>query len=82
MTYSHLLNGISDGPVISWSLKKLMEIFKGLVKQTVVPLKFVLFIDGLDEYEGDHQELGKFFNSISCLPHVKICISSRPWVVF
>jgi hypothetical protein len=81
-TYSHLLNGTGNGPMISWSLKKLMAIFKDLVKQTVVPLKFVLFIDGLDEYEGDHQELGEFFKSISCLPHVKVCVSSRPWVVF
>jgi hypothetical protein len=81
-TYSHLLNETGDGPMISWSLKKLMAIFKDLVKQTVVPLKFVLFIDGLDEYEGDHQELGEFFKSISCLPHVKVCVSSRPWVVF
>jgi hypothetical protein len=81
-TYSHLLNETGDGPMISWSLKKLMAIFKCLVKQTVVPLKFVLFVDGLDEYEGDHQELGEFFKNISCLRYVKVCVSSRPWVVF
>jgi hypothetical protein len=81
-TYSRLLNEIGDGPMIFWSLKELMAIFKNLVNQTVVPLKFVLFVDGLDEYEGDHQELGEFFKSISCLPHVKVCVSGRPWVVF
>jgi len=75
-TYSHLLNSylsndIDDHPIMSWSSKILMRIFENLVKQTVVPLKFVMFIDGLDEYEGDHQELGEFFKSISCLPHVK-----------
>jgi hypothetical protein len=80
-TYSQLLNKAGAYPIF-WSLKKLMEIFKNLVNQTVVPLKFVLFVDGLDEYEGDHQELGEFFNSISCSPHVKVCVSSRPWVVF
>jgi hypothetical protein len=59
-----------------------MRIFENLVKQTVVPLKSVVFIDGLDEYEGDHQELGEFFKSISCLPHVKVCVSRRSWVIF
>ena len=81
-TYSNLLNPGTDAPSMFWSLKTLMSIFKNLVTQTVVTFKLCLFVDGLDEYDGDHEELGNFFKSISSLPHVKVCLSSRPWIVF
>ncbi|CAI9631056.1 unnamed protein product [Alternaria burnsii] len=43
--------------------------------------KFRLFIDGLDEYDGDHEEV------IQTICHlikvgVKLCIASRPWNIF
>jgi hypothetical protein len=37
-----------------------------------------LFIDGLDEYDGEPLEIIKLFTTISKLPNVKICLSSRP----
>jgi hypothetical protein len=42
--------------------------------------KLCFFIDGLDEYEGDKEEMAEFFKTISSssMPHVKICVSSRP----
>lgn len=45
-------------------------------------LKICLFIDGLDEYEGDHTELINVLFQISKSPNVKICTSSRPWLEF
>lgn len=45
-------------------------------------LKICLFIDGLDEYEGDHTDLISLLNRISGSANVKICTSSRPWVDF
>jgi hypothetical protein len=80
--YSQLLDPNSGTPTISWSLRKLMAAVKSLVTQTVVSLKLCLFIDGLDEYDGDHEELGEFFKGIASSPHFKICLSSRPLVVF
>jgi hypothetical protein len=41
-----------------------------------------LFIDGLEEFEGDHGELVKVIKRLNNLPGVKICVSSRPWSVF
>ena len=44
--------------------------------------KFCFFIDGLDEYVGDHQEILALLQRLSSSPCIKICTSSRPWVVF
>ncbi|KAM7191769.1 hypothetical protein V8F33_008736 [Rhypophila sp. PSN 637] len=43
----------------------------------------VLFIDGLDEAEGDAQEIAEFIHDLSeKSSNVKFCVSSRPWPVF
>jgi hypothetical protein len=39
-------------------------------------------IDGLDEFEGDHEEMAKLFKGITKSYTVKTCLSSRIWVVF
>ncbi|PMD20659.1 hypothetical protein NA56DRAFT_659659 [Hyaloscypha hepaticicola] len=45
--------------------------------------KVCFFIEGLDEYEGDQEEMAEFFKGISSgASNVKLCVSSRPWVVF
>lgn len=53
-----------------------------LMSQTIIPLKVFLLIDGLDEFEGDHEELAALFHNISNSHNVKVCLSSRPWVIF
>jgi hypothetical protein len=40
-------------------------------------LKIAIFIDGLDEFEGDHKDLSEFLKTLAS-PMVKIVISSRP----
>lgn len=47
-----------------------------------MPLKLCLFIDELDEYEGDENEIAELFREISQLPNVKCCVSSRPHLAF
>lgn len=44
--------------------------------------KLCLFIDGLDEFSGEHDDLIKLVMQITDKYSVKICISSRPWLVF
>ena len=45
--------------------------------------RFVLFIDGLDEFEGNHAGLiRKLFEWTKQTQSVKICVSSREWTVF
>lgn len=45
--------------------------------------KFVFFIDGLDEFEGNPADLIRKFNGwTERTQNVKICVSSREWAVF
>lgn len=39
-------------------------------------------MDGLDEYEGEHEELVQVIKIFAMNPNVKLCIASRPWNVF
>lgn len=43
---------------------------------------FLLFIDGLDEFEGNKHELADYVLYLSTKRNVKICTASRPWVEF
>lgn len=49
-------------------------------------IRICLFIDGLDEYQGDktdsYDEIISFFIELVDSPIIKICLSSRPWLVF
>jgi hypothetical protein len=44
--------------------------------------KVCLFIDGLDEYHGDHQKIVSICQAFLKLPNMKMCVSSRPWIIF
>ncbi|KAE8313474.1 hypothetical protein BDV41DRAFT_536651 [Aspergillus transmontanensis] len=65
----------------TWSMEELLEAFKTLASETVLPTKFCLFIDGLDECTEDHSELIKLLNTL-VQSNIKICVSSRPRKVF
>jgi len=62
-----------------WTLKAIKKGFEILFGQYIG--KVCLFIDGIDEYEGDPMDTVELFRSITS-SNVKICLSSRPWVVF
>jgi hypothetical protein len=63
-------------------LSNLLQAFTILAQQTKIPFKFCFFIDGLDEYEGDSEKIVKIFERLSRSPIAKICVSSRPLLVF
>lgn len=44
--------------------------------------QFVFFIDGLDEFQGDHADLVDYIRRLSEYSNTKLCVSSRPWNVF
>lgn len=44
--------------------------------------RFFFLVDGLDEFDGQHRELVDLIISAGKLSNVKICVSSRPWLVF
>jgi len=63
-------------------LSSLKLAFKVLISQDQVPLKLCLFIDGLDEYDGDETEIAALFGEVSNSANVKCCVSSRPHLPF
>lgn len=83
-TYSKAVNESCPGEDFNqfWSLRQLILTFKALIYQKDVPLKIFFMIDGLDEFDGDHEELATLFREITKNPDVKVLLSSRPWVVF
>lgn len=77
-----LSDTVSDSTPFTWTLPLLTRAFKRLVEQSKVPLKLCFFIDGLDEYVGDHTKIVKLLDYAATFKHVKICVSSRPLLVF
>ena len=47
-----------------------------------VGVRYIFFIDGLDEYDGNYRELVDLINEMGKSKYMKICVSSRPWNAF
>lgn len=65
-----------------WTMTELTEITKALRGQKDLGVKICLFIDGLDEYDGEHSEVAELLDYIAEPSSLKICVSSRPWNAF
>jgi hypothetical protein len=67
-----------------WNCEILRRAFDAL--RSLNRIGLCLFIDGLDEYEGDkdgsYEEIISFFISLVDSPIIKIYLSSRPWLEF
>ena len=66
------------GPWTQTALKELIQ----LAILNAAPRKVCIFIDGLDEYKGNHTSLVTFLNELNLQTGAKLCVSSRPWNVF
>lgn len=53
-----------------------------MVSSPETPRKFFFMIDGLDEFDGSPKEIVELVLGMAKHPHVKMCIASRPWLVF
>ncbi|PTB53727.1 hypothetical protein M431DRAFT_495690 [Trichoderma harzianum CBS 226.95] len=71
-----------EGDLEPWTLSELRRTLTALATCHGLGYKFCFFIDGLDEYEGDHSEIIAMLRSLAISPHIKLCVSSRPWNVF
>lgn len=65
-----------------WTWSELLQAFKLFIVEAGETSKLFFFIDGLDEFNGEHRELIELVQDISQFPNVKICLASRPWIVF
>ncbi|KIW92795.1 uncharacterized protein Z519_06644 [Cladophialophora bantiana CBS 173.52] len=65
-----------------WDLTELEESFRSLLLLSGQMFRLALFIDGLDEFSGDHRELMGWIHEINQNYDVKICVASRNWPEF
>lgn len=65
-----------------WSVTELTSAFRRVANAESLPLRVCFLINGLDEYDSDHAELFKVLRDAASSPHIKLCVSSRPWDVF
>ena len=65
-----------------WTRDELATALKSLTLGRTLPCRFCCFIDGLDEYYGDHRELVDLIQDFTRSEDIKFCLSSRPWNVF
>ena len=68
-----------------WTVSELLKALERVIESMENRWKVCFFIDGLDEFEGDEAALTEIidlFCKISEKKHVKVCLSSRPWLVF
>lgn len=64
-----------------WAISDLMAVTTSLVT-CALSKRFCIFIDGLDEHEGELDELLGLIDRLASSPNIKICCSSRPWPIF
>ena len=66
-----------------WSLRELHKAFERLVEQQQYQMSLCFFVDGLDEFSGDTEQLCLLFRRLEKRSGTaKFYLSSRPWVVF
>lgn len=61
-----------------WTADELQAAFEKIANSTKLQSRFCFFIDGLDEYEGDQEDVTKMLNILAAFKHIKTCASSRP----
>ncbi|KAK3643211.1 hypothetical protein LTR56_010358 [Elasticomyces elasticus] len=65
-----------------WTRRELLSAFSGVLQHPKLSTRFCFFIDGLDEYEGDHYTLIQELQELVDTSSIKLCVSSRPWNAF
>ncbi|KAK2760510.1 hypothetical protein CKAH01_16470 [Colletotrichum kahawae] len=64
-----------------WSWSELSQGFTEMLSDKTKA--FFFLVDGLDELDGDCSEMTSYLlRAFSQAPHIKACVSSRPWLVF
>ncbi|KAJ5372577.1 hypothetical protein N7517_004583 [Penicillium concentricum] len=65
----------------SWTQEEVLEALIVAIRHCAQSSKLCLFIDGLDEFEGNPEVLITLVKSF-LIQNVKVCVASRPWPVF
>ena len=65
-----------------WTSSELHRMLLMAVNEISKTMKICFFIDGLDEFEGEKDNLICLITEIITYENVKACVASRPWVEF
>ena len=65
-----------------WTEERLLSVLKHFLNHKPSSISILFFIDGLDEYVGDEDNLIETLRLLISTPHVKVCVSSRPEQIF
>ncbi|KAL2142950.1 hypothetical protein VTI28DRAFT_472 [Corynascus sepedonium] len=68
--------------VKEWPTRELLDTLQMVGQRHAAPVKYCMFIDGADEFDGDHFDLSLVLKELAASPNFKLCLSSRPWNVF
>ncbi|KAL6716098.1 hypothetical protein ACLMJK_005664 [Lecanora helva] len=70
------------GELTPWTQQELWYAIGQLEQYSGTSVRFCIFIDGLDEYDGESDRLIEVLNSLRSWQDIKLCVSSRPWNEF
>lgn len=65
-----------------WQVTELQRVLQRIADRQDIPVKFCFFIDGLDEFAGEHVDFCHGLRELAKSPSIKLCVSSRAWNVF
>ena len=65
-----------------WSDQELHTMLRAAAREASRSTKLCLFVDGLDEFDGELKDLICLIQDLIQNRNVKVCVASRPWVVF
>lgn len=72
-----------ESKIKNWTAQELHDLLFRAVKKLRNNSKICLFIDGLDEFGHNHDNLISMVKGLTKgNAHVKVCVASRPWNVF
>jgi hypothetical protein len=77
----HVLRGL-ETPAPAWTWEELQAAFFILASENGRSFRLLLFLDGLDEFEGEPTVLIQLVKDLVATYGVKICVASRPWTEF
>ncbi|CAM1500670.1 Fc.00g098320.m01.CDS01 [Cosmosporella sp. VM-42] len=81
---SHMLgrSAAFNADSMPWTLAELQKAISTISCQNNLSVNFCFFIDGLDEFNGEHSQICEMLVALCGSPNIKMCISARPWNVF
>ena len=75
-------NAEESAPSYAWTIERLDDALRRFLDKKPDSLRFFIFLDGLDEFEGDEDPLLHTIRLLAQTPGTRVCVSSRPEEIF